>query len=300
MERWQLAQRQSLPLEAKIELSKRRIREWYEHWDGRVYISFSGGKDSTVLLDLVRQMYPDVPAVFCNTGMEYPEIYRFVRTIPNVITIKPAMTFKTVIEKYGYPVVGKEQARFIEEYRQPQSDKLKRIRWYGKRGTLGKISEKWKFLVTAPFKISSKCCDVMKKAPFMRFEKETGMRMFTGEMASNSLQRQSQYLMHGCNAFNLKRPKSTPLGFWTNEDVWMYIRNKGIRYASIYDMGYERTGCVFCMFGVHLETPENRFQRLYRTHPKLWRYCMDKLGLAEVLDYMGIPRIPQKTLFDEE
>lgn len=281
-----------MPLEAKIELSKLRIREWCEHWDGRVYVAFSGGKDSTVLLDLVRQVCPDVPAVFCNTGMEYPEIYKFVKTIPDVITIRPAMTFKDVIERYGYPVVSKEQASFIEEFRRTKSDRLRRIRWYGKHNGYGKISERWKFLVEAPFKISDKCCDVMKKAPFVRFEKETGRKMFTGEMAADSAQRRSHYLMHGCNGFNLARPKSTPLGFWTEKDVWDYIRSRRIPYSSIYDMGYSRTGCVFCLFGVHLEKGENRFQRLARTHPKLHRYCAEELGISRVLEYMGIPWRP--------
>lgn len=71
---YDLAQMQSLPLEQKVIMSQRRIQEWYDYWDGQVYVSFSGGKDSTVLLDIVRKMYPDVPAVFVNTGLEYPEI----------------------------------------------------------------------------------------------------------------------------------------------------------------------------------------------------------------------------------
>ena len=69
MELWELKQKQSLPLEAKIAMTLRRIREWYEYWDGNVYVSFSGGKDSTVLLHLVRQHYPGVPAVFSDTGL---------------------------------------------------------------------------------------------------------------------------------------------------------------------------------------------------------------------------------------
>ncbi len=298
MERWQLAQRQALPLEAKIELSKLRIREWYEHWEGQVYVAFSGGKDSTVLLDLVRQMYPDVPAVFCNTGMEYPEICRFVKTIPNLITVRPAMTFKRVIEGYGYPVISKQQAAYIEEWRTTRSAKLRAKRWNGNAQGFYKISEQWKFLVHAPFKISDRCCQIMKKQPFERFEETSGLKMLTGEMATDSEVRREQYLLHGCNAFDLKRPKSMPLGFWTERDIWAYIRSRKIPYSSIYDMGYERTGCVFCMFGVHLEKPENRFQRLYRTHPKLYRYCMEQLGIAEVLDYMKIPRIPERGLFD--
>ena len=74
MQLYELRQMQSLPLELKILKTQLRIREWYEHWDGDVCVSFSGGKDSSVLLHLVRSMYPDVPAVFVDTGLEFPEI----------------------------------------------------------------------------------------------------------------------------------------------------------------------------------------------------------------------------------
>ena len=72
-----LRQRQALPLRAKVLMSQNRIREWYDHWNGDVYISFSGGKDSTVLAHLVHDLYPDVPMVFSNTGLEYPEKLQF-------------------------------------------------------------------------------------------------------------------------------------------------------------------------------------------------------------------------------
>lgn len=82
-----LAQMQSLPLEIKIQMTKRRIREWYEAWDGNVYVSFSGGKDSTVLKHIVDSIYKDVPAVFVNTGLEYPEIQRFVKDVKAASTL---------------------------------------------------------------------------------------------------------------------------------------------------------------------------------------------------------------------
>ena len=93
-----LHQMQSLPLAAKIRMSEYRIREWVEHYgrDG-VYIGYSGGKDSTVLLHLARQLYPSLPAVYVDTGLEYPEIRDFVKATPNVVWLRPEMPFTKVI-----------------------------------------------------------------------------------------------------------------------------------------------------------------------------------------------------------
>ncbi len=294
---WELRQMQSLPLEAKIVKSQLRIREWYDYWDGQVYVSFSGGKDSTVLLHLVRSVYPDVPAVFVDTGLEYPEIKEFVRSTENVTIIRPEMTFKSVIEKYGYPVISKRQAQYIREARNTNSEYLYRLRTEGikRDGSIAqyaKISDKWLYLVDAPFKIDDKCCHVMKKRPFIIYESETGRKPYIGTMASEGLNRELNWLRHGCNAFEHKRPISQPISFWLEEDIWDYLKRYNVPYAKIYDMGWERTGCMWCAFGVHLEDEPNRFQRMAKTHPNLYRYCMDKLGFAEVLGYIGVPHEP--------
>lgn len=110
----QLKQLQTLPLNIKIRKTELRIREWYEHWEGDVYVSFSGGKDSTVLLDIVRRLYPDVPAVFSDTGLEYPEIKEFVKTFSNVIIVRPKHSFKEILTKYGYPIISKEVANTVD------------------------------------------------------------------------------------------------------------------------------------------------------------------------------------------
>lgn len=104
---------QSYPLDIKIEKTKLRIREWYEYYNGEVYVSFSGGKDSTVLLDIVRNIYPDVEAVFSNTGLEFPEVVNFVKTIENVTIIKPEMSFRKVINEKGYPIVSKSVSNCV-------------------------------------------------------------------------------------------------------------------------------------------------------------------------------------------
>lgn len=106
-----LRELQALPLKLKIKLTKQRLREWVKMFgiDG-VFVSFSGGKDSTVLLDIARGMYPDILAVFVDTGLEYPEIRQFVKTYDNVEWLKPKLNFKQVILKYGYPFISKEVA----------------------------------------------------------------------------------------------------------------------------------------------------------------------------------------------
>ena len=291
MEYWQLKQRQELPLEAKVIMSQKKIKEFYDHYHGDVYLSFSGGKDSTVLLALVRELYPDVPAVFVDTGLEYPEIRDFVKTIHNVTWLRPKMNFKEVLEKYGFPVVSKEVSQKLYQYRTAKSEKTRHTRWYGadNKYKSGKIPEKWKYLVEAPFKICDKCCDVMKKRPMKKY------KCFVGTMAEDSHLRKQQYLRRGCNSFEGKQ-QSMPMAFWTEKDVWEYLKDKP--YCKIYDMGVDRTGCMFCMFGVHLEKGLNRFQRMQKTHPKQWDYCINKLGCGKVLDYIGVPYKRDLDLFE--
>ena len=299
---------QAYPLWMKVERTKRRIAEWVDYYgeDG-VYISFSGGKDSTVLLHLVRSLYPEVEAVFCNTGLEYPEIVKFVKDIPNVRILKPELTFKQVIEQKGYPVISKSVANTVRLARKniEEGKDTLRVRQIKGLEVGSKFNKgKWEFLLDAPFKISDECCNEMKKKPFKKYEKETGKVPFIGTLAAESQQREAVYLKTGCNSFNSNKPKSTPLGFWTEQDILQYIFENNLTICSVYgdiveesDMlgnksyratGEQRTGCMFCMFGCHLEKEPNRFQRMKYTHPKQYKYCMEKLNLKEVLDYINV------------
>lgn len=174
----QLKERQAMSLKDKIDTSVEKIEKWYDRYKDNIYVAFSGGKDSTVLLHLVRSVFPEIPAVFIDTGLEYPEIRNFVKTIDNVVWIKPKMKFRDVIEKYGYPVISKEQSSFIDEYRNTKSEKLRDIRFNGNKWGAGKISKKWRFLIDAPFEVSKKCCDKLKKRPAHVYEKETGKKTY--------------------------------------------------------------------------------------------------------------------------
>ena len=108
-----LRELQSKPLEEKIQISTARIIEWYESWNGQVYISNSGGVDSTVLSWLVHRIYPDVIDVYCDTGLEYPELRKFIMNKPGVVVLKPKMNFIQILSKYGYPIISKEISRDV-------------------------------------------------------------------------------------------------------------------------------------------------------------------------------------------
>lgn len=287
----QLKQYQALPLGGKERLSTKRIVEWLDHWEDQCYVSFSGGWDSTILLDLVWKVNPRIPAVFVDTGLEYPEIREFVKSYGDrVVWLKPKMPFTQVIEKYGYPVISKEMSQKIGELQKGHSQHM-RDRYLNGVGAGRVISYKWRFLLDAPFKISHKCCDVMKKQPCKQYEKETGRVPFIGTMTCESQLRQQKYHREGCNGFNSRRPTSTPLSFWTEADTCEYIEKYNLPYSKIYDMGEERTGCMFCMFGCHKDAV-NRFQRMYHSHPKQWNYCINQLGCGKVLDYIGVKYVP--------
>ena len=189
--------------------------------------------------------------------------------------------------------------------------------------------EKYKFFLEAPFEISSKCCNVMKKAPTHTYTRQTGRKPMTAQMASESRLRSQQWLKNGCNGFHMKSPISNPMSFWTEQDVLYYIKINNIPIASVYgnivrdydgtdnlegqmDMseldaslgifdigrptlkttGCQRTGCMFCGYGCHLEKSPNRFERMKETHPKQYEYIMRPkeqggLNYKEVIDWIN-------------
>ena len=302
-----LKQMQQWPLEQKIQVAQTRILEFALHYDNQVFIAFSGGKDSTVLLDLVRRVIPDAPAVFIDTGLEYPEVKEFVRSCENVEIRRPKRTFREVIERFGYPVVSKKVAGYVSTAkRNPNSTRAKYLSGELDSKIFGFGEGKWWYLVDAPFKISDHCCDAMKKQPNRQYTRETGRHPILGTLASESIARRNEWMRTGCNLFDSTEPMCKPLSIWTDNDILEYIVRFNIPYCPLYGeiikdkkgnwltTGIHRTGCIFCAFGVQNDKCPNRFQQLKETHPKIWEYCMRPwdsggLGMKEVLDYIHIP-----------
>lgn len=303
-----LRQMQSLSLESKIRMTKQRIQAWYEYFDGGVYVSFSGGKDSTVLLTLAREVYRDIPAVFCNTGLEYPEIVQFAGQQSDIEIVRPEMNFADVIDTYGYPIITKETAKTINEAKRGLKEgngkcdfAIKKMRGevLNKKGEKSQFNcDKWAYVLDAPFEVSHKCCIVMKEKPLGKYEKRTRRKPILGTMAAESRNRSMRWQQYGCNAWNAKKQISTPLAFWTENDILLFLKERQIPYASVYGeivedgelpgqmwvpgycppklktTGVKRTGCIFCGFGCHLEKEPNKYQMLAQTHDTLHDYCI--------------------------
>ena len=292
---------QNYPLSVKIGRTQARIMEYHRELSGRIYVGFSGGVDSLVALDITRRMYPNTLAVFCD-ALEYPEIRQFVKTVSNVEWLHPPVTFAEVVREKGYPIISKDLSRSLYYARRGSEWALQRMEGKFKDGAKAERYQryiKYQYLLDAPFPISSACCEEIKIKPFRRFETLSGLHPITGTMAEESFLRQSAWMKRGCNSFNGRRTMSSPLSFWTRQDILRYLLLTGIPYAPVYGeivekdgklitTGCRRTGCFPCLYGIQNEPEPNRYQRMKLTHPKLYKYCVHTLGCGAVLDYLNV------------
>lgn len=285
----------ALDLDTKIHMAEANILDFYHKLDGKVYIAFSGGKDSTVLIHLIRNIIPDMKAVFSDTGLEYPEIRDFVRKFDNVEWLRPEISFRQSILDEGYPLISKEVASVIRTaQRNPDSAKHKLLSGEMKGKSKFDISNH-AYLLDAPFKLNDKCCYTFKKSPFRKYNTRSNMKgSYLGVRAQESKMRELSWMNHGCNLYGTKGNKSMPLSLWTDKDIDEYIKRFNLDLAEIYYKGYDRTGCMFCAFGAHLEHYPNRFQLMEKTHPQLHAYLLKPieeggLGMKEPLDFIKVP-----------
>ncbi len=282
-----LASLREMNLESKITQTRYLIRQAVMEFGlDKVYISYSGGKDSTVLSHIAKNMYPNILHLFANTTNEYPETIQHIKwekeeNGTNIITVLPidakgeTWTFKRVVETYGYPLFSKRVSNAIRTYQHALSERTKQ----NAQGYIGRNFKKYEKYKELP--ISDKCCDKLKKEPLRRKAKQLGLQCtILGILASESYQREKDWLEYGCNVFHERKDnQSRPLSFWNDEDILEYIKRYNIKLPKLYDMGYSRNGCMYCGFGVQLEPEgQNRYQRLKETHPVQYQYFISNFG----------------------
>lgn len=171
-------------------------------------ITFSGGKDSLAVLDLVRTIRPSTIAVFANTGNEYPETVPYTRSFPNIIEVTPTKTFWQCVKEYGLP---------------QNKSKSKR---HG----------------------NACCFWLKEKPLYTYQKENNVDLVFTGLTSAESRQRMMTLKRMGYYYLNKKDNsyRCHPIYNWTEQDVWDYINFKNLKYNPIYDMNIPRCGCRFC------------------------------------------------------
>ena len=194
-----LAEMQGWAWKQKVDHSLGVIDQFLSRTDGKAFVSFSGGKDSTVLLDLCRVIDPNIKAVFFNTGMEFPDIIRHVRELQdkgyNIDIVRPAARPQEIWQEHGFPLVTKEQAHKLWYMKNKPESKTAAVGF--QENSRHNVSRCWRFLANEQFSCNSKCCDILKKNPSHRYTKETGLYPIIGTMAAESLLRKEQYILRG-------------------------------------------------------------------------------------------------------
>ena len=273
-----LRELQALKLEEKIWLTE-KIFQRAVHTFGadHLYLSFSGGKDSSVLSHIIRQTHPQLLHLFADTSCEYPETIAFVGEMivcgVNVQVVTPTdrsgtqWTFDRVVSELGYPAFSKAVANGIRTYRHAQTEVTR-------QNSIDYMTRRFpSYLPYLSYPVSDLCCEKLKKGPLKRAAHKAGMQCsIIGTLAEESQTRERDWLRNGSIIFFIKSDNQCrPLSFWTEQDIWEYIKRFDVQVAQLYYKGYERNGCMYCGFGVKREKKRlgiNRFERLRVTPPR--------------------------------
>jgi len=322
MQNWQFQQKMGLPYEAKVNHARIRAREFYDKLLGDVYVGV-GGLDSITLLYFVREyVNKNVPGVSISI-LEDKSVQEVHQSIKNMIYLKPLKSKVQVLKEHGYPIIGKDKARKIENLQKINNPKQTFIHaiMTGDMGEQGKylhsdkikLPDKWIELFgglyanhrpslvckIAPFKVSADCCKWMKEKPSEMFQKESGRRPYLGLMASEGGQRKWGLMKNGCNYYGKTTTRSCPFAIFTKSELLRLAIDLNVPIPTIYGKIVDvngvltttrakRTGCSMCGFGVHLEKRPHRFDRLREDNPKEWDFWMYAQGWGKVLDYISV------------
>ena len=268
---------EDLELDLAVEDALFRIKRDYERTNGKIYLSFSGGKDSTVLAHLIMMcnLKTHIPFVFSNTGIELEAIKNFIDDFPydNIIQLKPRKPFSQILKEYGKPAISKLKSECLNTYQKHIDDPFKTARARqmisgvrekggellpNSRNSLKLANKHMQFLhPDTEFKVANKCCQYLKKYPFQDFEKEFDMYgSFSGVRTTEGGVRSLAYTT--CVNIQHKNGhefvQSMPIIDWTDEMVDRFIEKYNVEISKAYTLyGCQRTGCCACPYSKNLK-----------------------------------------------
>ena len=261
------------------------------------YLSFSGGKDSTVLSHLIDMALPEnrIPRVYANTGIEYRLILEFVERererehLWELVILKPEVPIKPTLETVGYPFKSKYHSKILATYQRSGDTESVNVYMNRKECRSGKkkFSEhlcpnilKYQFSEDFNLKVSAKCCDRMKKDPLHKWQKENNKAYgIVGIMQSEGGERMTAQ----CLAFKGNKLKNfQPLAPMTKEWEEWFIETYNVEICEIYRPPYNfvRTGCKGCPFALKLQDELDTLERFFPNERKqceiIWKPVYDE------------------------
>ena len=259
--------------------------------ENNAYLSFSGGKDSTILHYLLDKALPNnrIPRVFIDTGIEYTKIREFVMGLAKnddrFIIIKPSKNVKQTLEKYGYPFKSKQHSHNVHLYQNSGiGQSVKRYLGIIESNTKFRCPKCLEYQFTPDFniKLSDYCCMKMKKEPIHKWEKANNRFVaLTGMRKDEGGQRAS---LKGCilTDKNGKLTKFHPLLVVSDEWEEWFIETNKIEICELYKPPYnfKRTGCKGCPFSLDLQDQLDTMSMLLPSEKKqceiIWKPVYDE------------------------
>lgn len=282
-------------LKVAVENAIERIQRHYKETEGKIYLSYSGGKDSTVLAHLIMManLPMNIPFVFANTGIEMDATLRFVKEFPydNVVIVKPRKPFAQVLKEYGKPALSKIKSSCLSTYQNHVEEPLKTARARqmitgirerdgvqipGSRNSTKLANKHMHFIhPDTEIKFANMCCQYMKKYPFKDFAKENEMNgAYSGVRVAEGGARAMAYKT--CTVVTEVKGKkhimSLPIYDWSDEIVEEFIEYYDIKLSDAYEVyGCKRTGCIGCPFSPNLK---EELKVLYEYEPLKYKAVM--------------------------
>lgn len=269
----------------RLEVIRKTIQEYGEE---NFYLSFSGGKDSTVVHHLLDMAIPEnrIPRVFANTGIEYVDIVKFVKALAQdddrFVIVNNTKNIRQTLEQEGWPFKSKEHSRKVRQYQHTGHISPYLERYLSNAKTQFKCPDilRYQFTEENKLKISELCCDKIKKATTKKWSQTshktvpiTGMRKEEG----------GARVQLGCIlVIDGQIKKFNPILPVTDEWEEWFIKQYNVELCRLYyePFNFERTGCKGCPFAINLQEQLETMEKYLPNERKqceiLWKPVYDE------------------------